>query len=235
MHENIKAVEQALTEMNVPFSGIAGFPDALIVSSHTFIRSLTPFNTESVSALCRDKAAVHTLLQGKVLMPKTDILFDVPTDKSLEFLYPCIVKMNRGEKGKNVYLVSNETEARSACEHIFNRELKDSDYIVLVQEYIKPVREIRAVISGGAISFVYDRDAVLVVPEETLGKISALSKTILETINLSWGALDFIESESGELYFLEANTHPSFEAFISTHGNRRLIDAYKHALSTLQF
>ncbi len=235
MHESIKAVRQALAEMNRVFSDVPGFPDAVLVSGQSFIRSLTPFNTESVSALCKDKAALHTLLQGKVRMPKTDILFDVPSGKSLEFLYPCIVKMNQGEKGKNVYLVSNEIDMQNACTHIFNRSLRDSDYIVLIQEYIKPRREIRAVISGGTISFVYDRDAVEIISDETSEKIQSLSNTVLATIGLSWGALDFIESESGELYFLEANTHPSFEALISKEGNLRLVSAYKHALTLVQF
>jgi hypothetical protein len=146
MHSNIKALKKALEETNVPFSDIPGFPDALVAEGHPFVRCSTPFNAESIAALCRDKAAVHTILEGRARMPKTAAFLDPYgahpdlaerslediLKKSLPFLYPRIVKMNQGERGRNVYIARDEAEARNALAKIFDKGSRDYDYIALV-------------------------------------------------------------------------------------------------------
>lgn len=229
MHENIRALKQALDEMGQSYSTISGFPDSLITQRSIFIRATTPFNRESVSLLCRDKAALYTILLGKIPQPKTDIFF-ASTATSLDFLYPCIVKMNAGERGTNVFLVSNKTEAQTALSLIFDKTTKHGDYIALVQEYIKPHYEIRAVIAAGRVVFAYEREIGALVSVDVLKIVTDISNTIIDISGLSWGALDFIKAESGQIYFLEANTRPSFESFIAVQGNRMLVDAYTKAL-----
>lgn len=245
MHENIKALNQALYEMNKTFSSIPHFPDTLIVDGSVFIRAITPFNTESVSILCLDKAALYYMLVDKVLMPKTLQVFDFEGEysksrnlsiehvltKSLDIFYPRIVKMNKGRKGNHVYVVSNDSETTWALSNIFNRQSQNYDYSALIQEYIEPTSEFRAVVSHNSVAWVYNRKTGEYVSDRTLEHVMGMSEIILETVPLSWGALDFIESKEGKLFFLEANTQPNFNTFISRHGNRLLVDSYKKALT----
>ncbi|HEY0907830.1 MAG TPA: hypothetical protein VGE35_00615 [Candidatus Paceibacterota bacterium] len=247
MHPNIKALRQALAETGVAFSSVEGFEDIVMVAGHPFMYALTPFNTHSGSAVCLDKAMLFKLLEGRVRMPRTVSIVDPNGDypkhikvdgleesfkKASGIPYPLIVKMNAGDAGRNVYKVDTEVEARDGIAAIFNKASKNYDFIALVQEYIKPVREIRAVIVNGKFSFAYDRKGADMLSGEVADEVSRLSKIILGTVSLSWCALDFIESESGELYFLEANTRPGFEGFLARHGDRLLVDAYKDALKS---
>lgn len=234
-----------LEEGSVNFSVIPDFPDALIVAGKPFIRATTPFNSEAVAGLCRDKSAIHTILMGKVPMPQTRSFLD-PAGKHPElvkyktipailtaisyFLYPRIIKMNSGEQGKNVFIVRNESESRAALEIIFEKRSRNYDYMALVQEYIEPKRELRAAIAGGRFVFAYDRESKQLIEHELEEKLESLSKTVLDHIDLSWGALDFIEDGVGDIYLLEANTKPSFEGFISYEHKDRLKNLYKIAL-----
>ncbi len=61
-------------------------------------------------------------------------------------------------------------------------------------------------------------------------KVTGFSNTILKTVSLSWCAIDFIESVTGDICFLEANTRPGFEGFIARHSDALFVDAYKRGL-----
>ena len=246
MHPNIKALRQALAETGIAFASVPGFDDTVMVAGHPFMYALTPFNTHSASAISLDKAMLYRLLLGKVAMPLTIDIVDPNGDfpkhiakapsleesfkKASGILYPCIVKMNMGDAGRNVYKVDNERELRDGIAAIFDKKSKDYDFIALIQEYIQPAREIRTVIVAGELFFAYDRKTADVLSGAVLEEVADLSKKILETVTLSWCALDFIESPSGEIYFLEANTRPGFEGFVAKHGDRLLVDGYKKGL-----
>lgn len=230
MHQNIFLLKAALAEIGLIGKEIKGFPDGVVTPIGAFIRASTPFNSESVSVLCRDKAAVYSLLLDKVPQPHTDILFD-SMRPFLSFLYPCIVKMNAGERGIHVFLVSDEKEKDIALSHIFNKESRHYDYIALIQEYIKPLSEIRVIIAAGEVSCIYDRDTQEVVLGDGAARIESYARVIIKTLGLSWGALDFIQDESGKFYFLEANTKPSFEKMVQKNGGRLLLDAYIKAIT----
>jgi glutathione synthase/RimK-type ligase-like ATP-grasp enzyme len=237
MHKNIEAVRQALHEMNTDFSEIEGFYDAVMIKGYAFVRAVTPFNNGSIASLCRDKAAVYTLLKGIVPMPETISVLDkqgtyavLAHDVSLDILYPRIVKMNSGERGDNVYFVSNKEEAQSALASIFDKNSSHYDYLALIQEYIKPVREIRVVVAEHSVAFAYDRSSAELLSSDAFEKVVNLSEKVLQRLTITWGALDFIESESGELFFLEVNTRPGFNTFIEKNGNRLLVDLYKASL-----
>lgn len=246
MHSNIKALRQALTETGMDFEPVHGFDDALLVLGHPFMYGLTPFNSQSASMVSIDKSMTFKILEGKVPMPRTVSIVDPNGDfpkhiavesveesfkKTSGIFYPCIVKMNAGDAGRNVYKVDNESEAKAGIRAIFNKDSKDYDFIALVQEYIEPVREIRVVVAAGSTAFIYDRKNTDILSGKVADEVAALSKRILETMSFSWCALDFIESKSGALYFIEANTRPGFEGFITHHGDRHLVDAYKRGLS----
>ncbi len=246
MHSNIRALRQALAEIGMAFEPVKGFDNAVMVFGHPFMYGLTPFNTHSAAMISIDKAMTFKILEGKVPMPRTISIVDPNGDfpkhikvesveesfkKASDILYPCIVKMNSGDAGRNVYKVDTEAEARAGIAAIFNRNSKNYDFIALVQEYIKPAREIRVLVAGGDVAFAYDRKSTDIVSGKVADELTGYSKKILETMSFPWCALDFIESESGKLYFLEANTRPGFEGFVARHGDRLLVDAYKKGLS----
>ena len=242
MHPNIRAVLAALEELGVSFSPILGFPDAVMVGSSAFIRAATPFNNGSASLVCRDKAAVHALLHGKIKMPKT-ISFKDPHEQvspgrfadilnmSLDIFYPRIVKMNHGERGKNVFIARDDNETVLALDSIFDPASKEYDYIALIQEFIEPAREIRIVVVNGGCALAYYREKFESVSPDEFSLLSSFSRPILDTIDLSWGAIDVIQSRNGTYYFIEVNTKPSFEGLIAARGIALAKGFYIQALS----
>jgi glutathione synthase/RimK-type ligase-like ATP-grasp enzyme len=226
MHQNIKILREALASIRISYGVIEGFPDALMVGGYSFVRATTPFNDESIASLCKDKDAVHKLLRGAVPMPLTKSFLDpqgrhpeLAAAKSIEdimrnsseFIYPRIIKMNQGEKGRNVFMARNEDDARAAFETIFNKESKYYDYIALVQEYIEPKKEWRVLVSAGRPVLCYDRVSKQISKDTDSSRILELSNAILKRIPLFWGSVDFIESKNGSLYFLEINSRPEFD------------------------
>lgn len=230
MHQNLEILKEVLTEDGISYTEIPGFFDALVVGRDSFIRSMTPFNSEAIAELCRDKFAIYTMLCSKIPMPDTKAFFD-PNGRYPEyakakshqdiltacsdFLYPRIIKMNSGEQGENVFIVKNSDESLLALENIFNKESQHYDYMALVQEYIEPKRELRVAVAGGEFVFAYDRESKEMIEGPLAEKLEGMSKTILGHIDLSWGAIDFIEDGTGDVYLLEVNTRPRFDGFIS--------------------
>ncbi len=245
MHQNIRILRAALEEMDLPYSSIDGFFDALIVGGHSFVRASTPFNAESLGALCRDKDAVYRLLGEKILQPRTKSFLDpagrypeVVREKTIgamiaaasDFLYPRIVKMNQGERGINVFIVQNDEESKAAFEMIFDKSSKNYDFIALVQEYIDPKREFRAVIASKKVALAYDRESKEIVSGKLYSDIQGICAEALTLLPLSWGSIDILESKDGKLFFLEANTRPGFDGFVSVHGEALVKEFYKSAL-----
>ncbi|MBI5134365.1 MAG: hypothetical protein HZA81_03200 [Candidatus Taylorbacteria bacterium] len=245
MHPHIRALRSLLEKRGVAYQEIASFADALIVGGAPFIRATTPFNDESVSALCQDKAAVHEILKGKTRMPDTREFLDPRgrhpelcnaksldeiVKKSLDFLYPRMVKMNKGERGHNVFFAENETDFRKCFERIFDKGSRYYDYIALVQEYVEPKFEYRVALAAGAPVFAYARGEFDRLDRASASRLFSASDKILESLPVSWGSLDFIESKGGDLYFLEANTRPSYEGFIAKNGDASIQELYSLSL-----
>lgn len=248
MHPNIKILVSVLDELAIPYKTIESFPDALEVGQRYFVRSGTPYNSESLALFCRDKDAVHKILSGVVLMPKTKSFLNPEgrynnlskaksirdiVEMTLDFVYPRIVKMNHGEQGRNVFLVTSQIEMEYALHEIFDQKSRYYDYIALVQEYIQPQREVRVLISGGEAMFVYERDSKREVLGADKTTLQNLTSSILEKIPLSWGACDFIQSRDGQWYFLEINTRPKFGEDTVVLHKRALQNLYKRALQNI--
>lgn len=248
MNTHIQILQKVLDSLGQSHVPVLGMPDALLVSGEVFIRSATPFNKQSLSILCKDKDAIYKILQDVVPIPKTKSILDPQgkhpelsgvknineiTDSFLDFIYPCIVKMNQGERGIHVFITKSIKEVQDALQIIFDKTNRRYDYIALVQEYIKPKREIRAMVSFGKVVFCYDRHSREIISGAINSKVIALSDSILKKINLSWGAIDFIESTQSNLYFLEINTKPEFsEEFFAKHSSR-VIELYQRAFKYL--
>lgn len=245
MHPNIRLLKTVLDELSITYKTIQSFPDGICVRGTYFIHGATPFNDEAISLLCRDKDAVHKVLAGLVAMPRTKSFLnpegrystlaeaksvaDIPS-LTLDFVYPRIVKMNRGEQGRNVFLVESDAEMNLALREIFDQTSRHYDYIALVQEYIKPRREVRVLVSAGKAGFFYDRNSKKEITGADVSKLQAMCEIVLQNIPLSWGACDFIQSDVGEWYFLEINTRPELSEHAISEYRIELKNLYRKAI-----
>ena len=141
-----------------------------------FVHSSTPFNTEDVVRIARDKDYTNLILGNSVKIPRTLSFLDPNVDdKYAEYIkeknveeiiekiesqipYPLIIKKNSGEQGQNVFLVKNTTEAKEAFTKIFNKEDKLYDHIALAQEYFPSKKEYRVIVFKREIVLIYEKD-----------------------------------------------------------------------------
>jgi glutathione synthase/RimK-type ligase-like ATP-grasp enzyme len=247
MHVHIQALRELLGESRILYKEILGYEDALLVGSAAFIRSTTPFNDESSAALCLDKDAVLKLVSGTVLIPKTKSFIDPHgshpdlctaksideiVEKSLDFLYPRVVKMNSGQSGRNVFVVGDEKEFRDSLGKIFDSGRRGYDYIALVQEHIDFSNEYRVAISAHEPIFAYAKGVYEVIEGKKKELLFKSAKKVIEKTGLSWGSVDFLDGRNGELYFLEVNTKPLYQGFVAENGNQMLKELFKKALNS---
>ena len=137
--------------------------------------SRTPFNSEVISGVCRDKAHTYDLLAPVIRMPETTSFLDWNTDSEYKkylnhhseteiiadienrFTYPLVIKPNRGALGQNVCLCNRRDQLAQALNEIFNKRSKNYDYIALAQQYISAEKEYRLVCAFGEPVLTYQR------------------------------------------------------------------------------
>lgn len=135
----------------------------------------TPFNSEVVAEICRDKMHTYELLSSHINLPFTRSYLDVNvapkyrqylTHTSLEaivadveqhFSLPVVVKMNSGALGTGVFLCESPEQVRNAFQTIFNQQSSQYDYVALAQQYIPNKLEYRLVCAFNEPVLVYQR------------------------------------------------------------------------------
>ncbi|MEM9220084.1 MAG: hypothetical protein AAGD25_37875 [Cyanobacteria bacterium P01_F01_bin.150] len=140
-----------------------------------FESNKTPFNTEVMFGLFKDKMHSYELLNSCVRMPKTISFLDFNVSEKYKkylknysilsiideaftsFDLPFIIKSNKGSFGINVYLCETNENVYTALTKIFDKNSKDYDYIALVQEFIATKEEYRLVCAFGEPLLVYRR------------------------------------------------------------------------------
>jgi glutathione synthase/RimK-type ligase-like ATP-grasp enzyme len=167
LEQNIICLTSACTELSIPFDFIDEEHNVLSIrlneKSHYFHLNRTPFNSESVAGICKDKYHTYCLLRESVRLPKTLSFMSYNVDQRYkdylkyhspqeiltaiesELSYPLIIKSNSGSFGSNVFLCKTRTEAQTAIERIFNKNSHLYDYILLAQEFIPAKEEYRLV------------------------------------------------------------------------------------------
>ncbi|HEU5114766.1 MAG TPA: hypothetical protein VFT82_03300 [Candidatus Paceibacterota bacterium] len=245
MYPNLTALTEALARLGESYSHVPGFPDSVMAKQGAFIRAATPWNPESVSALTHDKAAVYALLEGKAPFPKTLVFFDPEGDhpefareKSVREIaetisplpYPRTIKMNRGEAGSHVYFVENDDETVCAFAAIFDKKGRNYDFMALVQEHIAVAHEWRVAVAVKVPVFAYAKGTFDIAGDNLYARLSPIATAAIEATGLVWGAIDIIESKEGDLYFLEANSRPSYAGFIGKHGTEKITALYERSL-----
>jgi glutathione synthase/RimK-type ligase-like ATP-grasp enzyme len=140
-----------------------------------FQLSRTPFNSEVIHGICRDKMHTYQALSGAVNMPRTLSFLDLELEpkyrhylelESLDAIlerieraltYPLVVKRNRGYLGIHVYLCPDRGAAETALRRIFDQRSKHYDYLALAQEFVATGEEFRLVCAYGTPVLTYRR------------------------------------------------------------------------------
>ena len=176
MEAHIACIVRACERLRIGFRYVDKNENYVIVEDRFhFQLNRTPFNTESMAGLCKDKEHQYELLHELVRMPKTAgyLDFNVPasyrqyvTHESIErivqsveeaFGLPVVVKRNKGALGNNVFLCRTSVDVQAALRKIFDRNSSQYDYVALAQEYIRPQRELRVVCFEGEPLLSYER------------------------------------------------------------------------------
>ncbi|WP_082669097.1 ATP-grasp domain-containing protein [Pseudoalteromonas rubra] len=135
----------------------------------------TPFNSESIYGICRDKMHSYQAFNQVVAMPETLSFLDpnVPDEYKhylqyqtmdeivvaveRQFGYPVVVKSNSGALGVNVHLCRDQASLIAAFTEIFNGQSKHYDYLALAQAYVENKAEYRLVCGFGEPLLAYKR------------------------------------------------------------------------------
>lgn len=141
-----------------------------------FVNNRTPFNSEAINELFKDKEYTYLLLKDKINMPRClgflspfcseeytqylvyENLTKITEEVRKNFALPVIVKKNRGFGGNNVFLAKTIEDIRGAFSEIFDVNSKNVDYVALAQEYIDIIHEYRVIVYQNEILLVYEKD-----------------------------------------------------------------------------
>ncbi len=141
-----------------------------------FLNFITPFNSEDVARICKDKEYTFHILKDLVSMPRTVGYLDpnvpaefkkyskfenfdaIADDIEKRFSFPLIVKRNAGSLGRNVFECKNSLELREKIQVIFSKDSSEYDYIALAQEKVDIAHEYRVVVLNGEIEILYEKD-----------------------------------------------------------------------------
>lgn len=270
-HPNTRCVRTACERLDIPFKvhdEYGNFISVTLDPVRFFVNAFTPFNSSSVDKICKDKEFTYRLLKDVARMPRTKGYFDPhPQDARYEsyvveasyeavaesivrdFGLPVMVKMNSGALGTNVYLCTMSDDVLIAVKTIFNHDLPSSDFVALAQEYIKGVKEYRAIVFRGEVLLLYEKDisnatftgnlsplhyenshAVLVTDAALLRRVQGAIAGIFPVLPLEYCGIDLIEDSTGEFHIIELNSHPGLHHFVKDNGDEPVVQMYEYIL-----
>ena len=179
MQNNIKCLISACNNLTIKYEPIDKENNLirLYISGkfEYFQLNKTPFNSEVVYSICRDKMHTYELIKSHVCMPKTLSFLDWKVNEQYkkyikrnsestiinsiesEFDYPIVLKKNQGALGDNVFLCKNRNHCITALNTIFNKQSNSYDYVALAQQYIPTHEEYRLVCAFGKPVLSYQR------------------------------------------------------------------------------
>lgn len=178
METHIKCLTQACIRQNIKYQSLdneQNFIHVALGEGLLFQQNRTPFNTEVMATICKDKEHTYQLLYQQIAMPKTMGFLDFNTPDQYkkyihyssqqaiitkieqEFNYPVVIKKNSGALGINVFLCRDREMVDAALNDIFNRNSCRYDYVALAQEYIYPKQEFRVVFFRNELLLCYQR------------------------------------------------------------------------------
>lgn len=274
-HVNIRCLRAACDKLGIPYTmhdAYGNFVSVDLEKPYFFVNAATPFNSSAVDKICKDKEFSWRLLHDTVTMPKTKGYFDphpasdeyagyvkeesselIADDIINEFSLPVIIKMNSGQKGKNVFLCEDRVEILTALTSIFDHTSPAHDYVALAQDYIQPKKEYRVIVFRKEIVLAYEKDisgatfignlsplhyenakAVLINDPELIGRMQNTIDPIFNLLDLEFGGIDIILGTDDSLHVIELNTHPGFTYFVKDNEEEVLVEMYTKILQELK-
>lgn len=176
---NMQALARACEQVGCSYAPVDAHGDFLAITVgskvHYFLNTRTPFNSESVECICRNKVYAYLLLKDELPMPLTCSYIDPRAEEGMrkyvthksvaeitadivkQFSLPIIIKMNAGSQGRHVYLCNTPRKVKQSIKAIFNRRQKNYDFSVLAQPYISIAHEYRVLLLDGEIVLLYEK------------------------------------------------------------------------------
>ena len=176
MEATIRCIIQACERLRLDYRLLDRNRNLLLVADHYYFQlSRTPFNSEVMASLCKDKEHQYDSLHHLVNIPKTQGFLDYNTtgqfqqylrcdsrDSTVaaieaEFDYPLVIKPNQGSLGVNVFCCRDRQAVITALETIFDRRCRDYDCVAIAQAFVHSQQEFRVVCFDGEPVLCYQR------------------------------------------------------------------------------
>lgn len=189
--------------MNIPYTGSGSFGSQISMHKGMTKNVMHQVNVPTPKGICLNKANAYSY------------------ERSIDF--PCVIKPCCGGSSVGVSIVDNETDYQKALEAAFAYEDE-----IIIEEYIKGRELSTGIIDGKALPIIeivpltgfYDYKnkyqpgmAEDICPaqigEEATKKIQEYTEILYKALHLEvYSRIDFLLTDSGDIYCLEANTLP---------------------------
>ena len=212
-------------EADVVFMGLHGeHGENGKIQAYFDLMGITYTGTDYVSsALAMDKALAKEIFTYNQIPTPAGIRLKEGETESRKVPYPCIVKSCKGGSSVGVMIANNDEEYEAAKKEAFRY-----DDEVVIEQYIKGREFSVAVMEGKALPVIeiaplqgfYDyknkyqagsavETCPAELPEDKTKEMQQIAEKVFAALRLKcYARMDFMMSESGELYCLEANTLP---------------------------
>ena len=175
------------------------------------------------SAMAMDKAIAKDLFRAHNIPTPAGIRLKAGERESTRVPYPCIIKACCGGSSVGVYIANNDEEYERAKTEAFRYDKE-----VVIEQYIKGREFSVGVMDGKALPVIeiapkqgfYDyknkyqagstvETCPAQIPEDKAACMQQVAEAVFEALRLkNYARMDFMMSECGDIYCLEANTLP---------------------------
>ncbi|MBN2349294.1 MAG: hypothetical protein JXJ22_10675 [Bacteroidales bacterium] len=165
-------------------------------------------------------------------LPKTGVIFNANHAHSFinemdqEFNFPLIVKPDQGKRGDGVELVNDKDELNIYIRNFFSKNTIPNTFLI-VQEYIKVIKEFRGIVIGGEVIGLCEK-----IPGQDKIRLNAAKGSLLMQVenneikqfiekhssNKGIIGVDVVINDEQKLYILESNRAPGWKYFMKATG-----------------
>ena len=274
MLTNISLVLEACRELNIPYEILHPSQNLIRIrhggEDYFFVNYMTAFDSGSLAQIFKDKEYTYQLLKAHINTPKTlsfvsphcedkyQKYLSFPDIESIvlevnkNFVFPVIIKRNRGSGGNNVFLCESGEQIKAALEIIFNVNSKDYDYVALAQEYIEITREYRAIFCKEKLVLLYEKDksqaefagnlsplhwegakAQHITNSRVIAEIEDFVRPVFAEMAIDYAGFDIALDTKGAYWLIEINSSPNYDIFVRDNDRQIVVTMFKGILESL--
>lgn len=137
-----------------------------------------------------------------IVIPRLCGIEENPYQRDFKIKFPCVIKGNYGDEGKEIFLVNNEEEFKKILEIIKVYE-RNGKFGFLIQEYIPSEFDARSYVIGEKIFICFRKGGfkknlaqegkIIPCPKKSLkNKVLKLTNTIIKNTHFNLVAIDFL-------------------------------------------